>query len=392
MFHKFFKVLILNKKEGIRFYSTMMFARSLTLLLVCLSSSASGASLRATDAVDVSSLTANTPLFQTWTETHSKQYTTEEEKIERSEIWMDNHERIESHNNQLPKPTFTLGHNEFSDMTSDEFSQHFRLGKYSSGPEVSKQAAQNLVNDKAEIKTARHLNEDLDQQEPLELPDFINWVDFGGVTPVKNQGACGSCWAFSTTGALEGAKFVKTGELTALSEQNLLDCDHKDLGCRGGLMDNAFKFDEKTGGLCSEEDYPYAAKQGSVCNPMNCTDVPGTIVETFYDVPPGKKTALVAALAMQPISVAIQADQFVFQFYKGGVLTDDSCGKAGQLDHGVLAVGYGSDLDTNEPYFLVKNSWGDSWGENGFIRMSRKSKNDYGMCAILKMASYPEVK
>ena len=277
-------------------------------------------------------------------------------------------------------------------MTSDEFSQHFRLGKYSSVPEVSKQAAQNLVNDKAEIKTARHLNEDLDQQEPLDLPDYVNWISLGGVTPVKNQGACGSCWAFSTTGALEGAKYVKTGELTALSEQNLLDCDHKDLGCRGGLMDNAFKFDEKTGGLCSEEDYPYAAKQGSVCNPMNCTDVPGTIVETFYDVPPGKKTALVAALAMQPISVAIQADQFVFQFYKGGVLTDDSCGKAGQLDHGVLAVGYGSDLETNEPYFLVKNSWGDTWGEDGFIRLSRKSENEFGMCAILKMASYPEVK
>jgi hypothetical protein len=207
-------------------------------------------------------------------------------------------------------------------MTSDEFSQHFRLGKYSSGAEVSKQAAQNLVNDKAEIKTARHLNEDPDQQ-PLELPDFVNWISLGGVTPVKNQGACGSCWAFSTTGALEGAKFVKTGDLVALSEQNLLDCDHKDLGCSGGLMDNAFKFDEKTGGLCSEEDYPYDAKQGSVCNPMNCTDVPGTIVNTFYDVPPGKKTALVAAIAMQPISVAIQADQFVFQFYKGGVLTDD---------------------------------------------------------------------
>jgi len=202
----------------------------------------------------------------------------------------------------------------------------------------------------------------------------------------------GSCWAFSTTGALEGAKFVRTGELVALSEQNLLDCDHKDLGCRGGLMDNAFKFDEKTGGLCSESDYPYQAKQGSVCNPMNCTDVPGTIVSTFYDVPPGKTKTLVAAIAMQPISVAIQADQFVFQFYKGGVLDDDSCGKAGQLDHGVLAVGYGSDLETNEPYFVVKNSWGDSWGEDGFIRLSRNSKNDYGMCAILKMASYPEVK
>ena len=200
-----------------------------------------------------------------------------------------------------------------------------------------------------------------------------------------------SCWAFSTTGALEGAKFIRTGELVALSEQNLLDCDHKDLGCRGGLMDNAFKFDEKTGGICSEEDYPYEAKQGSVCNPTNCTDVPGTIVSTFYDVPPGKESNLMAALAMQPISVAIQANQFVFQFYKNGVLTDDSCGKAAQLDHGVLAVGYGTDSETSEPYWTVKNSWGEQWGENGYIRMSRKSKNSYGMCGILKMASYPEV-
>jgi cathepsin L len=204
-------------------------------------------------------------------------------------------------------------------------------------------------------------------------------------------GSCGSCWAFSTTGALEGAKFVKTGELVTLSEQNLLDCDHADLGCNGGLMDNAFKFDEKTGGLCSEEDYPYEARQGKICNPMNCTDVPGTIVSTFYDVPHSDEKAMLSALAMQPISVAIQADQFAFQFYKTGVLTDDKCGKAGNIDHGVLAVGYGTDLETQEPYWLVKNSWGASWGENGYIRMSRNSENDWGMCAILKMASYPEV-
>merc|ERR1712232_602722 len=216
----------------------------------------------------------------------------------------------------------------------------------------------------------------------LELPKEVNWLKLGGVTPVKNQGACGSCWAFSTTGALEGAKFVKTGELVALSEQNLLDCDHEDMGCNGGLMDNAFKFDEKSGGLCSEEDYPYEAKQGSECNPMNCVDVPGTEVSTFYDVPESDADALMAAISMQPISVAIQADQFAFQFYKTGVLTDDSCGERGQVDHGVLAAGYGVDPETNEPYWLVKNSWGATWGENGYIRMSRNSENEWGMCAI----------
>ena len=103
---------------------------------------------------------------------------------------------------------------------------------------------------------------------------------------------------------------MKTGELVALSEQNLLDCDHLDMGCNGGLMDNAFKFDEKSGGLCSEADYPYEAKQGRVCNPMNCTDVPGSIVSTFYDVPAGEEKSLLSAIAMQPISVAIQANQF----------------------------------------------------------------------------------
>jgi len=122
-------------------------------------------------------------------------------------------------------------------------------------------------------------------------------------------------------------------------------------------MDNAFKFDEKSGGLCSEDDYPYEAKQGRQCNPDNCVDVPGTEVSTFYDVPPSDSEAMMAAIAMQPISVAIQADQFSFQFYKRGVLTDDSCGKRGEIDHGVLAAGYGVDEETGEPFWLVRISY-----------------------------------
>jgi cathepsin L len=123
-----------------------------------------------------------------------------------------------------------------------------------------------------------------------------------------------------------------------------------------------------TSSLCSEEDYPYKAEQGDVCNPMGCEDVPGSIVANFYDVPPGDADAMMAAVAMQPISIAIQADQFPFQFYKTGVLTDDSCGAKGDIDHGVLLAGYGTDEETQEPYWLVKNSWGDSWGEAGYIR------------------------
>lgn len=155
-------------------------------------------------------------------------------------------------------------------------------------------------------------------------------------------------------------------------------------------MDNAFKFDEKSGGLCSEEDYPYEAAQGDECK-TECTDVPGSQVKTFVDVPPGKSDALLAALAMQPVSIAIQADQMVFQFYKSGVLDDDSCGAAGNIDHGVLAVGYGTDLSTQTPYWIVKNSWGETWGDSGYLKIARNSTNEFGQCAILKMASLPIV-
>eukprot|EP00934_Nitzschia_sp_Nitz4_P008302 Nitzschia sp. Nitz4//scaffold20_size174350//115706//117351//NITZ4_002115-RA/size174350-augustus-gene-0.54-mRNA-1//-1//CDS//3329541848//8292//frame0 len=365
--------------------TTMIFQWSLCLSVLL--TGASAGSLRATESTmaDVKSSNMECPhmkLFKEWSVTHEKEYESDEHFKERMSVWMNNNKRIEEHNAQVPEPSYLLGHNEYSDMTQEEFAQHFKLGRYSNVDAAK--MAQAAMSSNSQTMDTRHL-------QMTDRPEEVNWVGLGGVTPVKNQGSCGSCWAFSTTGALEGAKFVRTGELVALSEQNLLDCDHQDLGCNGGLMDNAFKFDEKTGGLCSEADYPYMAKQGTVCNPTNCTDVPGTIVSTFYDVPTGDADALMAAISMQPISIAVQADQFAFQFYKTGVLTDESCGERGEIDHGVLAAGYGTDSETGEPYWLVKNSWGATWGENGYIRMSRNSTNEWGMCAILKMASYPEV-
>jgi C1A family cysteine protease len=208
--------------------------------------------------------------------------------------------------------------------------------------------------------------------------DAIDWRSKGAVTPVKNQGQCGSCWSFSTTGSLEGALFLKTGKITPLSEQNIMDCDSVDQSCNGGLMDNAFEWIEKNGGVCSEADYPYEGADGS-CK-TSCTKVPGTTIKSYVDVAK-TEDALMAAVAQQPTSIAVNANMF-WQLYSGGVLSA-LCGA--KLDHGVLAVGYGTD---GKDYWKVKNSWGSSWGESGYIRVQR-GKGGSGECGILTSASYP---
>ncbi|CAN0204884.1 unnamed protein product, partial [Laminaria digitata] len=173
------------------------------------------------------------------------------------------------------------------------------------------------------------------------LPDEVDWTTKGGVTDVKNQGSCGSCWSFSTTGAMEGAHFIKTGTLAQFSEQELVDCDSYDMGCDGGLMDNSFHWIQQNHGICSETDYPYKAISDE-CQKASCKVVPGTDVDKWIDVDHDSEEALMAAVAQQPVSIAIEADEMSFQLYSGGVLTA-SCGT--NLDHGVLLVGYGVSED-----------------------------------------------
>jgi C1A family cysteine protease len=258
--------------------------------------------------------------------------------------------------------TYTLGHNEWSDMTQDEFNSKM-LGGYVAKDESEK-------------------NYDLTLSDPARVAaagDAKDWVALGAVTPIKNQGQCGSCWAFSTVMGIEGDLFVEKQKLISLSEQDLVSCDHNgDQGCNGGLMDNAFKWVEENG-IATEEAYPYTSGGGDTGTCKKTT--PAVKITGFTDVTPNDEAALLVAAAQQPVSVAIEADKSVFQLYKSGVLTSKACGT--QLDHGVGIVGYGT-LDSVD-YWKVKNSWGATWGLDGYILMER----NVNMCGISQAASYP---
>ena len=204
----------------------------------------------------------------------------------------------------------------------------------------------------------------------------IDWREKGAVTPVKNQASCGSCWAFSSTGALEGGNFVANGKLISLSEQQLVDCDTKSNGCGGGLMTNAFQY-VMAHGLCTEEDYPYHAKDEK-CNASQCKSA--ITLKNYEKVPANDGAALKQAVSKAPVSVAVEADSAVFQMYKTGVVDSTACGTS--LNHGVLAVGYTAD------YWIVKNSWGPNWGDKGYIKIAYK-ETGAGICGINQMNSYP---
>ena len=214
------------------------------------------------------------------------------------------------------------------------------------------------------------------------MPDSIDWREKGAVTGVKNQGQCGSCWAFSATGALEGAVQIATGKLISLSEQQLVDCVSKDNGCDGGAMDDAFEY-VREHGICTETQEPYEAKTET------CESCESQLTfNTCVDIASNNQWLLKEAVSRNPVSVGIQADSPTFRYYTGGIITDKNCGT--KLNHGVLVVGYGE--EKGQKYWLVKNSWGTNWGEKGYVRIARNdSSNDAGVCGIALQASYPSV-
>ena len=206
--------------------------------------------------------------------------------------------------------------------------------------------------------------------------EAIDWREKGAVTPVKNQRSCGSCWAFSATGALEGGNFVANGKLISLSEQQLVDCDPKSNGCGGGEMYYAFEYASKKG-MCTEEEYPYHAKDED-CKDDQCTVV---VQNKGYEmVPANDGKALKAAVSKAPVSVGVEADSAVFQMYKSGVIDSTACGTS--VNHGILAVGY------TEEYWILKNSWGESWGDKGYLKIKYDAEGE-GICGINMDNCYP---
>jgi len=303
--------------------------------------------------------------FRSWTKQHEKTYDAEEFTY-RMSVFNDNLEKIEQHNKE--GHSWTMGVNQFADMTAYEFKAFVKRGN--GGGYVPEQME----------RIPKIL-------EPATCSS-IDWVDQGKVTPVKNQGQCGSCWSFSTTGAVEGRYAIKYNQLTSLSEQNLVDCDHTDSGCNGGLMDYAFSFIEGNGGLCTEAQYPYVATRHFSCQQSSHCSTLSSPVTGYQDVLRDSTSQMESAICDGPVSIAIEADQSSFQFYNGGVLTS-SCGS--NLDHGVLAVGFGS--TGGQEYWKVKNSWGAGWGMNGYILLCRNcGKNSgAGQCGLLAQPSYPTV-
>jgi len=279
------------------------------------------------------------------------------EELHRKKIFLDNVNTILKHNAE--GHNWRMGVNQFSDLTGDEW-----VSRYTNN-------------------TFKHTPNDIELLKETPLTS-VDWRSRGAVTDVKNQEQCGSCWAFSTTGSLEGAWFNAHGELVPLSEEQLVQCDRShDQGCQGGLMDYAFQYIHTAGGITGESDYPYTSGSGVRGQCKNPIPAFKATVASFKDVTPDNALQMQAALAIGPVSIAVEADKSAWQHYSSGVMDSESCGT--NLDHGVLAVGF----DTEGGYWIVKNSWGTTWGEAGYIRLGMTSRSKHGICGLLSQPSYP---
>jgi len=298
--------------------------------------------------------------FTFWMQQWGRSYSHEEFQL-RYRVFRHNMDFIAAHNKA--HKGYTVALNQFADLSLSEF-QRIYLGTKANIPHT-------------------HVTPIL---KHVTLPTSFDWRQQGAVTAIKNQGQCGSCWSFSTTGSVEGCHFLTTKKLVSLSEQNLMDCSYSqgNQGCDGGLMTQAMDYIISNKGIDTEKSYPYTAEDGT-CHytPANS----GATMKSYTNVQTGSEQDLQTKVAMGPTSVAIDASHSSFQFYSSGVYNEPDCSTS-QLDHGVLAIGWG--IDSGSTFWLVKNSWGTSWGMNGYIEMTRDTTGNTNQCGIATMATLPQ--
>jgi cathepsin L len=279
---------------------------------------------------------------------------------QRFAIFKQNQMLIDEHN--AKKDTFFLRMNQFGDLTDEEY-REFVLMKKGRTRRPSK---------------ARQLK----VPHSFDPPAEFDWRQHNAVTPVKDQGFCGSCWAFSTIATIEGAYAIATKNLTAFSEQQLVDCSKANEGCNGGWPHLALEYVIENNGIDTEKCYPYTSRDGKCKFNPNCV---GAVVSSYYNVTSGNETSLLYAVLQAPTSVAIYANTAQFRFYGGGVLRIAGCPKGyDDLDHAVTAVGYG--VLNGAKYWLIKNSWGKSWGDGGYVKLAKDWDNMCGVATDAQVA------
>jgi len=311
---------------------------------------------------------AHSMSFSDWKRAHNKTYANSADESHRMAIYLDNVEKVREMNIRASTPNSGLegefSVNQFSDMTFDEFKASY-LSSF--------------------IPQASNGLEDTMDWQGRVPPNDVDWRAKGAVTPVKDQGQCGSCWAFATTGTTEGAWFIAKGQLVSLSEQDEVDCSKKqhNMGCNGGRADWGLDYIKAAKGINTEPSYPYTGRDGA------CKHKPepiGATITAYKKVKSKDENDLMNAVSTEPVAVAICVTN-AWANYKSGVFFDNSC-KSGEFDlsHAVLAVGYGT--DAGKDYWIVKNSWGGKWGDQGFIKMARNRQNN---CGISTDAYYPQI-
>ncbi|KAI7743792.1 hypothetical protein M8C21_004837 [Ambrosia artemisiifolia] len=306
-------------------------------------------------------------LYDRWRNHHNVAEVSHDEKAQRFNVFKHNVQHVHM-TNKMNKP-YKLKLNKFATMTNHEFTSMYANSKIKHYQALQGPRKRNL--------TFRHENAD-------NIPPSIDWRRRNAVTPPKNQGVCGGCWAFSTVVSVEGLNAIQTGELVSLSEQQLIDCANGvNNGCHGGLMEPAFTFLQQQGGLTTEKNYPFTFRTGT-CDPAKIGKQLVTI-DGFEDVPELNEEALMKAVANQPVSAAIEANGHDFQFYSTGVFTGQ-CGI--DVNHAIAIVGYDTTPEGLK-YWIVKNSWGPFWGEDGYIRLQRGVPEPMGLCGINVLPSYP---